>query len=380
MGKSIVYIQDHYPNLVETFVRAEVNELIRRGYDVWVFANKRMQKNFSLCNHAEKIVAISSRKAIIERLTALNPCYIHSHFITECYKFAFPIAQQLKIPFGFTAHAYDLWHRKRRIEPEVISVISKNPLCVAAVTIGSYHKEYLEWCGVPKHKIIIIPNSINIKNLPTPREKPPKRVRNIIAVGRPVAKKGFSVAVDAMRLLNLRGYSKFNLEIVGGADDSKSIGRELLDQISGYSSIQATGLISHEETLTKIKKADLLIAPSIVTENGDSDGIPTVIPEAMLLKVPVVATNVASIPDLVIPHNTGFLARSGDPVSLANKILEADILLKHPEKANTFLARAYIRAARHSVWLGIDTLLEYLVGERRIELKTKQHTSGVASP
>ena len=122
MSRSIVYIQEQHPNVVETFIRAEINELIRRQHPVAVATLRKMHENLHYCNYADKIHQ-ATPDSLVQLIASLKPSYLHAHFVTEAVKFALPVAEALNVPFGFTAHAYDLWLRGHRIEPEAVTEI-----------------------------------------------------------------------------------------------------------------------------------------------------------------------------------------------------------------------------------------------------------------
>ena len=72
-----------------------------------------------------------------------------------------------------------------------------------------------------------------------------------------------------------------------------------------------------------LAETHLFVMPSIVAPSGDRDGTPTVIAEALLHEVPVVATRVCGIPEMVRPGETGWLVPPEDPQALAQAISQA---------------------------------------------------------
>ncbi|MCC6221294.1 MAG: glycosyltransferase [Deltaproteobacteria bacterium] len=367
MGNCIVYIQEQHPNFTESFLRAEINELYSRNYDVAVVTPKIIPECLNECAYREHIFAStwSDDPTIkLDNLTAevkkQNPRYLHSHFITEAKRYTLPVAERLNIPFGFMVHAYDIWLRGARIEPEEINRIANHPLCVIAACEGSKHRNYLLWCGVPEEKIIVTPNCVDERCLPEPKTQYANSVKKIMAVGRPVIKKGFFVAIDALRLLHLRGYNEMELEIVFGSDLQRDLAPILMQYAKNFPFIRFTPKTPHPQILQKIKDADVLIMPCIVSVDGDSDGIPTVLSEAMLLGTPVICTDVGSVTDLVIPEKTGFLARVGDSASLAERITDVDSLLKQTTELTQLIARAKRQAAKHSALSSVNSLAKHL--------------------
>lgn len=368
MLNSILYLQNQHPNLTETFVSAEISELSRRGYPVAVLTTQINAEHLPNIDYNDRLVEVPKTGSeqndianLVETARQLQPSYIHSHFVTESNAMGFPVAMALGVPFGFTVHAYDIWLRGSRLEPEVLNALGNHHLCVTAASEGTKHRDYLHACGIPEEKLIITPNSVNSRRLPPERRTPPKAVKNIVAIGRPVPKKGFFVAIDAVRLLRLQGYD-VTLEIIGGADPGKPLGPAVAAYASHFPFISACPMVSNEEAIEKIYQADALVMPSIIAESGDSDGIPTVLAEAMLMGVPVVTTDVGSITDLVVDAKTGFIARSGDPASLAAQLIRLDATLKSEPEAKALLQNAFERVqGQQEIKASVDVLEQHLI-------------------
>jgi glycosyltransferase involved in cell wall biosynthesis len=81
--------------------------------------------------------------------------------------------------------------------------------------------------------------------------------------------------------------------------------------------IEIVGCIFQEELETFLHKADIFVLPCVIADNGDIDGIPTVLMEAMATEIPVISTAVSGIPELVIDGETGLLVPEKDEISLA---------------------------------------------------------------
>ena len=370
MAKRIVYFQHSFPNATETFVLAEVRELLRRGYDIWVVTLKRNNELADATGFGERILEVAPAATFQARLQLacvqiqqLGAIYIHTPWATEVQAAVVHIASALQIPFGFSCHAVDIWCRGVRVEPEILGAYAQLPLCVTVAVEGSYHQRYLLACGAPREKIIIVPNAVDANRLPAPRAEPPASLKQIVSVGRPVAKKGFMFGVDAVRLLRAAGHP-VELEIIGGADTSTADGQKLAEYAAHFPFIKPSGMLKHEETLQRIAAADALLMPSVVvSETGDSDGIPTVLAEAMLLGVPVIATDVGSVTDLVVPGETGFLCRAGDPAALAEQLKSVATLLADPPKATQFLERARRHSLQQEIRASVNTLVRHLEGQ-----------------
>ena len=367
MAKRIVYFQHSFPNPTETFVLAEVRELIRRGYDIWVVTLKRLPELAEATGFGERILEVAAAPSFQERLQLacyqiqqLAPSYLHTPWATEVQAAVVHLASALQIPFGFSCHAVDIWCRGVRVEPELLGAYARLPLCKTVAVEGSYHRRYLLACGAPPEKVVVVPNAVDATRLPASRQAPPENLQRIIAVGRPVAKKGFLFGVDAVRLMRAAGHD-VELEVIGGADTSTAEGQRLAEYATHFPFIRPSGMMKHDDVLRRIAAADALLMPSVVvSDTGDSDGIPTVLAEAMLLGVPVVATDVGSVTDLVVPGATGFVARAGDPASLAEQLLQLQQLLSDRTRAEAFLAHARAHALRQEIQASVNSLVRHL--------------------
>jgi glycosyltransferase involved in cell wall biosynthesis len=83
------------------------------------------------------------------------------------------------------------------------------------------------------------------------------------------------------------------------------------------------GFIPYSQVPGLFRQADLFLMPSVVSPSGDRDGIPNVILESLLHEVPVVATAVSGLPEVIVPGETGWLVPPEDPGALAQAVLEA---------------------------------------------------------
>jgi glycosyltransferase involved in cell wall biosynthesis len=140
----------------------------------------------------------------------------------------------------------------------------------------------------------------------------------ILSVGRLVEKKGFPFLLQAAALLHGRGID-FELIIVGDGPM-----RDELERLAGglglRDKVVFAGYLPQEQLAHVYRRADAFCLASIVAKDGDRDGLPNVILEAMAHGVPVVASNLSAIPEAIVDEETGLLAPPGSPQDLAAQL------------------------------------------------------------
>jgi glycosyltransferase involved in cell wall biosynthesis len=178
----------------------------------------------------------------------------------------------------------------------------------------------------------------------------------ILFVGRHIERKGICYLIEAAKHLPR---DKFEIRIVGVGDLTEQLKqqaallderRETKDERTQSASIIFTGKLSPEDLANEYKTANVFTLPAIVDHKGDTEGLGVVLIEAMELGLPIVASNVGGIPDVVVDGESGILVPEKDPVALADafKCLEAD-----PTLIQKLLAGARKRIEECFTWDGI---------------------------
>jgi len=150
-----------------------------------------------------------------------------------------------------------------------------------------------------------------------PRDMP-GRVR-LLAVGRLVRKKGLDTLVDACALLRDRGLD-FEAVIVGESGESE---QEVRDRVAAgglEDRVTLQGPLTQDALFEEYRRASVFALPCRVLEDGDRDGIPNVLMEAMACSVPVVTTGVSGITELVRDGENGLIVGPDRPVDLADAL------------------------------------------------------------
>jgi Glycosyltransferase len=165
----------------------------------------------------------------------------------------------------------------------------------------------------------------------------------ILFVGRHIERKGICYLIDSAKFLPA---DKFEIRIVGVGD----LTEKLKQQAAKYPHIIFTGKLSPEDLANEYRTANVFVLPAIVDHKGDTEGLGVVLIEAMELGLPIVASNVGGIPDVVVDGESGILVPEKDPEALANafKRIASDRSL-----LENLLAGARKRIADCFTWDGI---------------------------
>ena len=252
---------------------------------------------------------VSSQVALLLKSKHCQHLHINfAHIPTDVGMYASSLAG---ITFSVTSHANDLFERGWLLKEKVAR--SK-----FTITISEYNKKFLIDRGAEKSKIHVIHCGVDLKKFEKVAEKQFSNVPIIGSLGRMVEKKGFDDLIKACKLIKDEGYD-FKLEIAGDGPLRKDL-EGLICHFQLSKTIVLKGSISHEEASSWLKTLDLFVLPCKKDRNGDMDGIPVVLMEAMLSGVPVISSNISGIPELVVDNNTGLLCESKDPKCLADKV------------------------------------------------------------
>jgi glycosyltransferase involved in cell wall biosynthesis len=225
-------------------------------------------------------------------------------------------SQLSRLPFSFTAHAKDIYTS----HPQQLA--EKIHLARFVVTCTGYNQRYLQHLNgsqaSPIYRVYhgIDTRLFNQHSAPTiPR--PPFQ---ILTVARLTAKKGHATVFKALQLLHQQGIALQHTLIGDGEDRDKLLA--LVRRLGLDSVTRWLGTQPHEVVLKHYRRADVFVLGCEVASNGDRDGIPNVLLESMAMGVPVVATRVSAIPELVENMKSGLLVPPGNPHQLAHAILE----------------------------------------------------------
>lgn len=166
---------------------------------------------------------------------------------------------------------------------------------------------------------------------------------NILSMGRLVEKKGFDDALGAISILH-KSFTDFHYTIIGDGPLFNSLESRIRDYHLS-DKVSLAGELPPERTLEIMAGSHILLAPSKTAVDGDSEGIPNVIKEAMILGLQVIATRHAGIPEVIENRVNGFMVSENSPEEIA-EILDELIKDKsgwrvRSEKARTLICNEY---------------------------------------
>jgi len=246
--------------------------------------------------------------------------HLHAHFATASTTVARLAARFAQVPYTFTAHAKDVFHES--VSPEDLRQKLRD--AAATVTVSDYNLEYLrESYGPAANGVRRIYNGLELEKFLY--EQPCKRAPEIVAVGRLVEKKGFADLIEACSLLRDRGVD-FRCRIVGLGEQEPEL-RASIESRGLGDRVELPGPRPQREIIEAVQDAAVFAAPCVVGGDGNRDGLPTVLLEAMALGTPCVSTDVTGIPEILRDGETGLMVPQHDPAALADAI---ERLLGHP--------------------------------------------------
>lgn len=213
------------------------------------------------------------------------------------------------------------------------------------VAISSYTAgEIAELARVP---IEVIPYTIALPPAEHRATQPEGRPFTVLFVGRLVDRKGVEYLIEALGLLPER--LAVRLMVVGEGPARPAL-EELARRSPRRGGIEFTGRIAQAALQQAYAGADLFVLPSVVDRRGDTEGLGVVLLEAMNERVPVIASEIGGITDIVSQEETGLLVPPADAPALAVAILR---LANDPALARSLTEQAYQRLQERFSWPAI---------------------------
>lgn len=354
----IAYFSWHFPVPSETFVLNELRLLVAQGHDVKVYCKQCPYPDFKPDFDIEW-ERVTDADHLADRLSETGRNMVHSHFVYPTVTdMVWPACEKANVQFTFIAHAQDIFRYSNDIKNRVDEV-GQSPLCAKVFVPSRFHRQYLAERGVPEHKMMINANGCDVRlyqeGWSEARETRPHR--RVVAIHRFTEKKGLVHLIRAGKLLE-----KENIRIeLYGYGDLEDTYREAIEA-EDISNVHLCGPVKGREAMLKLyRESDLFACPSVRAQDGDMDGIPTVLMEAMAAGLPVLTTDLSGIPDLVEDNVTGFVS-TATPQAIAARIRS---FYKLPDIAvETVIRNAYQRIEQdYNTEHLVENLLRVWTGE-----------------
>jgi glycosyltransferase involved in cell wall biosynthesis len=399
MSGRVIYIVRSWPRLSQTFIVNEVLALERRGVDLAIFSLVRSgedvvqpqladvrasvryvaelapRRSSRIRSHLALLVAVprdylgslvrclrrpglaagygecsalgcfgqavrvaTAVRAMRQRGEA--PVRVHAHFAHDPALVGMLAARLCGLPFSFTAHARDL------VQIPPTSLARRATEATAVVTCCAVNAAYIR-SAVPaadRPPVLVIRHGVDLERFaPAPEHRTPE-VPTVISVGRLVPKKGYADLLRALQLLRRTG-ARFRFGLYGDGPLWDEL-VELRDELGLRGCLQLMGARDNDQIVSALRGADVFALTPRVAEDGDRDGIPNVLVEAMACALPVVTTSAGGVTELVEHGVNGLLADPGDVPRVAELI---GTLLSDPEQRRRLGA-----AARRTVERSFD--------------------------
>jgi glycosyltransferase involved in cell wall biosynthesis len=375
-------IADPHEKLVQpdvARVKSEVVYLQRSGSwgDRWDEYRATMVAHAQLCRESPKrylgIVAYIARRrrhlstvknfAQAGRLAALlradDTRHLHAAFAHGPASVAHFVHLLTGIPYSFSAHAKDIYVSA----PDLLARKLRDASFVLSCS-ESARNALTSLAGADAAKVILANHGVDTQRFTSsqPVASPgadgsPLRV---LAVGRLVAKKGYPVLLGALKIMNDAGHA-VRCTIVGEGTDREQL-VALVAELGLTATVQFVGSQTHQEVAERFHHADVFVQASVVLANGDRDGIPNSLLEAMASGLAVVASDVAGIPEVVTPA-CGLLVPPGDSGALAVALErlgdDAALRARLGDRARAHVVEKFDRTAcamRIAPLFGVDTV------------------------
>lgn len=300
------------PVAVARLARSHLSFIIRRPGTFWrTLVHLVTRPHRDLRSRIRTVLHFGEGVHVADLLRHGGYRHLHAHFVDRAATVALVAGRLLDLPFSATAHANDIY---------VAPVLLPEKLTEAqfVVTCTQYNATHLrEVAGRPDTHVRCIYHGLDLSAYQPNGARltsPPV----ILAVGQLKDKKGFRHLLDACALLRDRGH-RFTCRIVGEGPDRDALSARIA-ALDLADRVALLGALDHADVVEQYRAATVFTLPCVVGADGDRDGIPNVILEAMAMERPVVSTRHSGIPEAVLDGVTGLLVAPEDAAALADAL------------------------------------------------------------
>jgi glycosyltransferase involved in cell wall biosynthesis len=308
-------------------------------------------RDLRLSQRPRVLVQLAGALGLAWRLRSSGITHVHAHMAHVPTTIAMYTAAALGVPMSFTGHAADLF-RDRQLLP------TKLRRAKAVLCISHWHREfYRRWVNLPDARMPVVRCGVDLAEF-----TPGGGGAGILAVGRLVPKKGFDTLIRAIGILVRRPSMKpedVRLTLIGDGPEREPL-EMLAAELGVERNVHFTGAGTQRQVREAMRSAELFALPCRVSSDGDRDGIPVVLMEAMASGLPVVCGDLPTIRELVVDDTCGRLVEPDDPKSLASQI---EVLLTNDSERRSVADAGRRRVAEEfSLEATLDQLVTCFVG------------------
>jgi colanic acid/amylovoran biosynthesis glycosyltransferase len=377
MKATIAYIMSRFPNLPETFILREMNALEQQGWHLALYpliaqtqpiihaqAVPWTRRAHHLPFLSRQVLAANGRtlieqpypytaacaRALWENRTNFNLfaravllmpkaicaarwmqqesiAHIHAHYATHPALMAWLIHRLTGISYSITVHAHDIFVRTAMLTTKLRDA-------AFIVAISEYNREHLahlvgDWVRAKTHLVHcgVEPSDYS------PRTQPynPNERFELISIGSLQIYKGHRYLIEACARLRDRGIA-FRCRIVGEGVERPRLAQMIRD-LKLESQVELLGAQSQDQVAQLLPTTHCYVQPSVIAPSGKMEGIPVSLMEALACAVPVIATSLSGVPELVRHGQTGRLVSPANADALADAIAH---VYSEPQQARQF--------------------------------------------
>ena len=246
--------------------------------------------------------------------------HLHAHFCHGSTTIAMFASRMSGIPFSFTAHAKDIYLKELNPGRLLQKKMRRAKFLVTCTGANEQHLRNIAPEGTQIHRIYHGLDTHLFTGPQQDKRQPQESLPLILSVGRLVEKKGFETLIHACALLKEKK-RRFKCKIVGGGDEAYTAKLQaLINNLKLERTVELHGAVTQEELRGIYSQATLFALSCLVVNNGDRDGIPNVLVEAMAMSVPVISTDISGIPELISDNVNGLLVPEKNAGAMANAI------------------------------------------------------------
>jgi colanic acid/amylovoran biosynthesis glycosyltransferase len=314
--KDVLYGK-HFFSPASWMAHLYVFQLLKMRY-LRVLKEAVKHKPFSALQLAIALKNFSLAVYFIFRLRKRPIHQLHAHFLSLPASVAVLMSKLMNTPFSCSAHAHDIYITEKS------ELVNKILFAKFVITCTRYNAVYLSSIVAAKQQVKIhqIYHGIeldNWKRRTVDQQAFDQQQIQVLTVARLVEKKGLIYLLQAVKILKEQGYP-VTCSVVGDGPLLESLQNYLHHQ-GLKETVHLHGALPQKEIISFYEQADVFVLPCIETAAGDKDGLPNVLLEALAVGIPVIATSISAVPELIDHEVTGLFVPQKDAASIAKAIL-----------------------------------------------------------